>query len=116
MAAAPKVWDQNKIAFAIQQVLVLLNEAAKEGALDDLEDTTRAKKSSKRQKSVPTEDATLDNGMERILADRLERAHVFATVEPYWNSKFKEVRSPLDPRLAKGKCMRTHFRLPYCRC
>jgi hypothetical protein len=102
LAAAPKVWDQNKIAFAIQQVLVLLNEAAKEGALDDYEDSTRTKKSSRRQKSAPTEDATLNNGMERILADKLERAHVFATVEPYWSSKFKEVRSPLDPGLVES--------------
>jgi hypothetical protein len=98
MAAAPKVWDQNKIAFAIQQVLVLLNEAAKEGALDDCEDTSRTKKGSRRQKSALTEEAILNNGMERVLADKLKRSHVFATVEPYWNSKFKEVRSPVDPR------------------
>ena len=90
--------DQHKIAFTIQQLLALLNEAAKKGLLSD---SAGGKVPSSRQRSSgrmqvdndDTRSAGLDTKpqMEQALLAKLGDAMVIDIVEPFWFSEFHEV-------------------------
>jgi len=76
--------DQHKIAFTIQQILALLDRSASEGG------------SSAREKS-----SNIDGkrGMSSWLSAKLREAGVLDTVEPFWWSEFREVRTVCCPGL-----------------
>lgn len=87
--------DQHKIAFAIQQLLALLNEAAKKGLLSDSTGTKVSASLSGRLKvdSDDTRSTSLGTKpqMEQALLAKLDDAMVLEIVEPFWFSEFHEV-------------------------
>ena len=90
--------DQHKIAFAIQQLLGLLNDAAKKGLLSD---STGTKVSASHQRlsgrlEVDNDDTRSTSlgtkpRMEQALLAKLDDAMVLEIVEPFWFSEFHEV-------------------------
>ena len=74
MKAAPTSGDQHKIAFAIQQMLQLLDNSAQE----------KQSSAKQAQTSTPAQE------MSSWLKDQLSQAGVIDAVEPFWNSKFGE--------------------------
>lgn len=81
LKAAPSSADQNKIAFAIQQLLELLDEHAKMSSRSD------SKYSSAGQSL--TKSPRLE--MSEWLREQLSEAGVIETIEPFWGSQFTEV-------------------------
>jgi hypothetical protein len=102
LKAAPTSSDQHKIAFTIQQVLALLNEAGKEGLLSNssglAENSSRTKTPSMppESRSGPGSnhragDNASKPAMEHSLVRKLVDARVLDVVEPFWFSEFCEV-------------------------
>jgi hypothetical protein len=89
LKAAPTSGDQHKIAYAIQQLLVLLDISASEST------SIQSKPSAASRKGVGTDDiavsATARPAMSSWLATKLSDAEVLDVVEPFWFSKFAEV-------------------------
>ena len=76
LKAAPSANDQHKIAFSIQQILVLLDRAATEG------EATSTKSLSKSEEK---------HAMTEWLRSNLFDAGVLEVVEPFWTTEFCEV-------------------------
>jgi hypothetical protein len=100
LTAGTKALDQNKIAFAIQQVLSLLNIATK----SDTERRRKAgvqsrKRNSSAQQSGRADSEDSTNEMDSVLVDSLVSAQIFDVVEPFWSSKFREVSLNIDVRV-----------------
>ena len=81
LKAAPSSADQNKIAFAIQQLLELLDEHAKMSSRTDSRFVGSVKSSSKSSQTK----------MSDWLREQLSESGVIETIEPFWGSQFKEV-------------------------
>jgi hypothetical protein len=81
LKAAPSSADQNKIAFAIQQILELLDAHAKMSSRSD----SKFSNASNSQAKTPQTD------MSDWLREQLSDAGVIETIEPFWGSQFKEV-------------------------
>ncbi len=81
LKAAPSSADQNKIAFAIQQLLELLDEHAKMSSRSD----------SKFSASIKSSTKSSQTKMSDWLREQLSDAGVIETIEPFWGSQFKEV-------------------------
>eukprot|EP00751_Fragilariopsis_kerguelensis_P032502 CAMPEP_0170972524 /NCGR_PEP_ID=MMETSP0735-20130129/46097_1 /TAXON_ID=186038 /ORGANISM="Fragilariopsis kerguelensis, Strain L26-C5" /LENGTH=171 /DNA_ID=CAMNT_0011393145 /DNA_START=71 /DNA_END=584 /DNA_ORIENTATION=- len=73
LRAAPSSEEQLKIAFAIQQLLVLLDDSVKVN--DNTNSTNDEAKPQKRE-------------MSKWLLDRLIESKVYDSVEPFWSSEF----------------------------
>ena len=80
LRAAPSSTDLNKIALCIQELLEMLNNAS----------TDEDHKSAPISKGRWNETETDAKKMKPWLVEKLEQANVFSTVEPFWNSEFKE--------------------------
>lgn len=91
LKAAPTSLDQHKIAFAIQQILVLLDESVKMSSRSD-GDTGFVNINSAMVKSSRTQ-------MSDWLREKLSKAGVLETIEPYWSSNFTEVCGQCSFRL-----------------
>ena len=74
LRAAPNSAEQMKIAFSIQQLLVLLDASVRATETDSKVDE---KKTEKRE-------------MSKWLYDRLVDSNVYETIEPFWSSEFSE--------------------------
>jgi hypothetical protein len=83
LKAAPTSGDQHKIAFAIQQLLVLLDESAKMSSRSDPSylDVGQSASAEKSPRSP----------MSDWLRENLSTAGVIETIEPFWFTNFKEV-------------------------
>jgi hypothetical protein len=80
LKAAPSSADQHKIAFTIQQLLVLLDSSARLSA----------------EVGVDTAiDRTKGSEMSKWLADKLRASNVYNIIEPFWSSEFSEKVSSL---------------------
>lgn len=97
LKSAPSSNDQFKIAFSIQQLLALLNEAAKAGLLlssntDLVQNNVPSEISERRLSSnsnhVDSNKTRMDDSLIRILVN----ARAYDVVEPFWFSEFHEVR------------------------
>lgn len=91
LKAAPSSSDQHKIAFAIQQLLAILNEAGKAGNILGKQNDAPAQTP---HKTITTTTGNMnkpkmDESLIRILVD----AGVIDVVEPFWFSEFHEVRN-----------------------
>lgn len=99
LKAAPTSSDQHKIAFTIQQVLALLNEAGKEGLLSSPSEGSSQKNTPSRQPETRPHLTGNDRTggflskqeMEESLVRKLVDARVLDVVEPFWFSEFHEV-------------------------
>jgi hypothetical protein len=93
LKAAPATSDQHKIAFTIQQLLDLLNDAGNEGLLLRSFDEVPQHSSSSKSKMThaPRNDTPQKPRMNKSLICRLTEAHVLDVVEPFWVSDFHEV-------------------------
>jgi hypothetical protein len=93
LKAAPETNDQHKIAFAIQQLLALLNDAGEEGLLStSYGDSPRQGCPPKSKIStLPNDDTLQKPKMNESLICRLTEAQVLDVVEPFWVSDFHEV-------------------------
>jgi len=99
LKAAPTSSDQHKIAFSIQQLLALLNEAAKEGRLPGPSSVVKQTASKRLSSSSRSNfdkfnratDLITKPPMERALLDKLVSTKVLDIVEPFWFSEFHEV-------------------------
>lgn len=85
LRAAPSSGDQHKIAFAIQQLLVLLDEHAKMSSRSDSTYLDIGQSLEKPARSP----------MSDWLREQLSEAGVIETIEPFWFSNFKEVSACL---------------------
>lgn len=88
LKAAPSSTDQNKIAFAIQQILELLDEHAKMSSRSD----SKYLIGGQLAKPPRTE-------MSDWLREQLTEADVIETIEPFWGSQFKEVSAVMQLRI-----------------
>lgn len=79
--------DQNKIAYSIQQLLTLLNEAAKGGLIES--PTLASKRPVKRGSSGGV--SSTKPSMVQPLVDTLVFCGVADVVEPFWYSEYNEV-------------------------
>ena len=84
LKAAPTSGDQHKIAFAIQQLLVLLDESVKMSSSGNSSYLDAGRSSSVEKSSR--------SPMSDWLRENLANAGVVETIEPFWFSNFKEVR------------------------
>jgi hypothetical protein len=80
LKAAPTSSDQHRIAFTIQQILELLDESVKMSNRSNADASAKPLEKSSR------------NQMSDWLREKLSKAEVLETVEPYWFSMFNEVR------------------------
>ena len=90
LKAAPSSSDQHKIAFAIQQLLALLNEAGKSGTIAGIENkgpSPISRQSTNVAIVGNVNKPKMDESLIRILVD----AGVLDVVEPFWFSEFHEV-------------------------
>lgn len=78
LKAAPSATDQHKVAFAIQQLLFLLNSWAQQSDTQVKETTTDGKET-----------------MTKWLKDKLEESGEYELIEPYFGADFKEKVSAL---------------------
>lgn len=78
LKAAPSSADQFKVAFAIQQLLQLLDRSSSEGQIGTATPTSHGDKQTREMGSW--------------LKSQLVEAGVYETVEQYWSSEFNEVR------------------------
>lgn len=110
LKSAPTSSDQHKIAFTIQQILDLLNEAGKEGLLTSplgMAEGSSRKKVPPRlpdSRAVPVNSrrssgTTSKPQMEDSLVSKLVDADVLEVVEPFWISEFHEVCCVVPGRL-----------------
>lgn len=83
LKAAPTSGDQHKIAFAIQQILVLLDESSKM--------SSRSESSYLDVGQPPLAEKSVRSPMSDWLREHLSGVGVIETIEPYWFSNFKEV-------------------------
>lgn len=96
LKAAHATSDQHKIAFTIQQLLDLLNDAGNEGLLSIDDDPQRWSSSKSIISTSPNNDILQKPKMNETLIRRLSEAQVLDVVEPFWISDFHEVfHSPL---------------------
>jgi hypothetical protein len=84
LKAARTANDQHKIAFTIQQILVLLDKSTSQGTIDS---------SGRAGNQVRGEASATKGEMSEWLREKLTKAEVIDTVEPYWQSQFKQVVS-----------------------
>jgi hypothetical protein len=89
LKAAPSSSDQHKIAFAIQQLLAILNEAGKSGMIAGNQNKAPSRISRHSPKFIVgnTNKPKMDESLIHILDD----AGVIDVVEPFWFSEFHEV-------------------------
>lgn len=87
LKAAPSSVDQNKIAFAIQQILVLLDGVAKPKNV--AASTYQSGSRGSNENSQPN----AKGEMTAWLRDTLRDEGVLDTVEPYWHSHFNEIET-----------------------
>lgn len=73
LKSAPSSADQHKVAFTIQQLLVLLDRSARETENDTIVEGSRNTKE-----------------MSKWLRDKLNESGVYEVVEPFWFSEFHE--------------------------
>jgi hypothetical protein len=92
LKAAPTTSDQHKIAFSIQQLLALLNEAGREGLLLCSPKNPQQTKTLSRSEARPPHVIGLKPKMDDSLISKLVEARVLDDVEPFWFSEFHEVR------------------------
>jgi hypothetical protein len=94
LKAAPSSSDQHKIAFAIQQLLAILNEAGKSGVF------SRVITGDEAQRDEPSRISWISSSslgsinkpkMDETLIRILIEARVIDVVEPFWFSEFHEV-------------------------
>lgn len=85
LQGAPNTDAQHKIAYAIQQLLVLLNKISQ--ANDDIILCPKNQDTDTTKRGVE---------MCQELKDKLEKTGVLQTIEPYWTSEFQEVSKCLD--------------------
>jgi hypothetical protein len=78
LKAAPSSADQHKIAFTIQQLLVLLDSSARLSGESDIN-----------SQAVKVRGAE----MSKWLTEKLHEAGVYETIEPFWFSEFNEIVS-----------------------
>jgi hypothetical protein len=103
LKAAHATSDQHKIAFTIQQLLDLLNQAGNEGLLSSSFDGGSQQGNSKSKISPhPNSDILQKPRMNESLIRRLKEAQALDVVEPFWISDFHEVfHTPLLYRSSK---------------
>jgi FAT domain len=90
LKAAPTSSDQNKIAFCIQQLLVLLDNSVRQAETSD--SVRRAEATERTHQNVQVLPNSPDRGvMSDWLRTQLTDAGVVEIVEPYWVSEFHEV-------------------------
>jgi hypothetical protein len=92
LKAASSSSDQHKIAFSIQQLLSLLNDAGKAGLLSSFISSKSEKLATVDGKSSYHGDASKPK-MDSSLVGVLIELNVFDDVEPFWFSEFHEVRN-----------------------
>jgi hypothetical protein len=91
LKAAPTSADQHKIAFTIQQILELLNDAANSGLLSS-PDYRGTDNQAQSESIVARSNEARRAEMNPILVKYLRDSNVFEVVEPFWFSEFHEVR------------------------
>lgn len=96
LKAAPTSADQHKIAFTIQQLLVLLDESSKQSAPGEKSDADASiasfdpvNDSNKKFLSGPSK--TERGDMNAWLVAQLRKAGVLEIIEPFWSTSFNEV-------------------------
>ena len=95
LKSAQTASDQHKIAFTIQQLLALLNEAAKKGLLSGPlsgEETRLSQNANNEYSNDRSGDLGTKPQMKQALLVKLGDAGVLDIVEPFWFSEFHEVR------------------------
>lgn len=88
LKGAPTSSDQHKIAFTIQQMLANLDQSAKLSGGD----TANVVHIDCDATETGAKDAVEKGAMTQWLREKLEKADVLEVVEPYWSSRYKEVR------------------------
>lgn len=94
LKAAPTSGDQHKIAYTIQQLLVLLDISASESTQSRPSATSRSRKDIGNDEIAGS--ATPKPEMNSWLATKLSDAEVLDVVEPFWFSCFAEVSYDRD--------------------
>lgn len=79
LKSAPSSADQHKVAFTIQQLLVLLDRSARQ-----------------REDDIVVEGSRNTKDMSKWLRDKLNESGVYEVVEPFWFSEFHEKVSLKD--------------------
>ena len=91
LKASPTAMDQHKISFAIQELLILLNEFSNQNAVDDKNQMLETENMSDQSNSVEAKQ-NAKSAMNPWLVCQLERAAVLELVEPFWSTKYQQVR------------------------
>jgi tetratricopeptide (TPR) repeat protein len=91
LKSAPSAIDQHKVAFAIQQLMAILNL--------EMEDTPEACTESSKYQKVMAASGSNRASMNIALAKKLSDKGVYDVVEPFYLSEFQEADSSHAPRL-----------------
>lgn len=94
LKASPTAMDQHKISFAIQELLILLNEFANQNSTDGGNKIDDKENGSEDDEETLSELAKKEKKKEMNpwLISQLERASVLELVEPFWSTKYQQVR------------------------
>jgi len=92
LKASPTAMDQHKISFAIQELLILLNEFSNNSSNDS---TSIGVKSSIEDDIAYSREITTTKkkpDMNDWLKSQLQKASVLELVEPFWSTQYQQVR------------------------